>query len=101
MEYYNTSWHDTGKDFSEDAWHIIELCLVIDALTWDFRFDDEWLTNRTVRATPIDIAYWGIYFAGKTGKFQGNLGVCCIGKYVDPEPTHSDWGAEEPVMWPF
>ena len=22
-------------------------------------------------------------------------------KYVEPEPSHGDWGAEEAVMWPF
>ncbi|GAI35706.1 unnamed protein product, partial [marine sediment metagenome] len=24
-----------------------------------------------------------------------------IRKYVLPEPTHGDWGAEEAVVWPF
>lgn len=32
---------------------------------------------------------------------KGYFDVFRVGKYVDPEPTHGDWGAQRTVVWPF
>lgn len=100
-DYHTGAWQDTGKDFSEDAWHVLELCVVIDAATWDFRFDDGWVLDRPIRTASDELDHTRLWGSSAGGQFLGNYGVCCIGKYVDPEPTPGAWGNERPVRWPF
>ena len=99
-DYYTAAWHQMF-DFVEDVWHTYETCIVIGAGTWDFLYDDIRMPNRTVRAAVARLDYMEIMASGLAGEFEGNLGVCCVGKYVDPEPTHEAWGSEEGVAWPF
>jgi len=101
MDYYTGGWHDTGADLTEGAWHVFEICARLNVATWDFRFDGVWYLNRAVRESLVRFIYSQIMLAGVSDQFRGNLGVCLIGKYVDPEPTHDAWGAEEPILWPF
>ena len=94
------AWHNMF-DLVEDVWHTYETCIVIGAGTWDFLYDDLRVPNRTVRNAIARLDYIEVMASGLAGEFEGNLGVCCVGKYVDPEPTHDAWGIEEGVAWPF
>jgi len=100
-DYYAVAYHDTGADLTEDTWSIFEVCAEIGAATWDFKFKELRYLNRTCENNVNNFGYTQIVLSGGVMKFRGNLGVCCIGLYVDPEPTHEDWGAEEVVSWPF
>jgi len=95
------AWTNIGPEQTEDVWHVWEICAEIDAATWDFRFDGTWYPNITPRNALDQFQPTQVFGAGKPSKVKGNLGVCCIGKYVDPEPTHGAWGVEEVVTWPF
>lgn len=100
QDYYDAGYH-TIADFLEDEWHTLEICAVIGAATWDLRFNEVGYKDRTKRRDLTIFTATRILLAGNAGKFRGNLGVCCVGKYCDPEPTHGAWGSQEGVVWPF
>ena len=99
-DYYAAAWHPIFP-FTEDAWHIYEECIVIGADTWDAIYDEKWQLDRTKRDNIDALLYIDLYFSGAAAMFKGNLDICCIGKYADPEPTHESWGSEKHVVWPF
>lgn len=101
FDYYTAAFHDIGADLTADNWFVFEVCVEINAATWDFRFDGTWYLNRTKRANLDQFHFTDFFLSGIAAKFKGNLGVCAVGKYVDPEPTDGTWGSEEPIAWPF
>lgn len=54
----------------------------------------------TAGAPPNEIVIGGIN-PGVGGPFINYFDDFRLRKYIDPEPTHSIWGNEEPTVWPF
>lgn len=61
---------------------------------------DEYSTDKSFGAA-FDPDVLQLLDVGSSGLGNGWFGAWFIREYVDPEPTHGDWGAEEGVMWPF
>lgn len=99
LQYHNDSdWQDITS-WSFNAWHTVEACGVVGASSWDCRFDGTWHNNLELR-DPASISGFDetrIFFAGDAAYFKGWSDSYFVGKYVDPEPTHSSWGSEETV----
>ncbi len=86
---------DTG--LTEDTnWHIWDLKWPSGSAKLDF--DDSnvaSLPDAPAAGMHLGVQNWG----SSTTDVQ--IQFIVVRKYVDPEPSHGVWGAEEPVVWPF
>ena len=90
-DYYITSWGecDPGKAVASDTWYVMDE--QAGTTTVKLYQDGEIVDTRTY---TVD----GLFSFRRRLAGSGNyiyLSWVAIGKYVDPEPTHGNWGSEE------
>jgi len=94
LQYYDGAWHSISS-ISLDTWYKVRWVINLDTGKFDcyvngqLKVSNANLYSVTVSETCFQIAY----DAATTGISYWDL--VWIRKYVDPEPSHGDWGAEE------
>jgi len=92
--------YPTDKTYSINTWYKVTLLLDYDTDKFKVYIDDTYYGEVSTVLTGTGLTNSEHIASSTVHSNTGYLDDFCIAKYVDPEPTHGDWGEEEepPVL---